>query len=87
MIEKFVAAGHRCNWHPGTPDQQSKGPAMPSRQRSTTQTGQPNATAAYLDAYTQALNTQLLPLAQSSNVHARLNAAIVTSIRSLKCGE
>ena len=41
--------------------------------------GLPNATPTYLDAYAQAVNTQLLPLAQHPSPRVRLNAAIVTA--------
>jgi hypothetical protein len=40
--------------------------------------GQPTASAAYLNAYTQLLNTQLLNLAQNPSTRVRINAAIVT---------
>ncbi len=75
QIQKFIELA-TVQLASGTPEQQSK--ARDALRSEALLTGQPNASAAYLDAYAQALNTQLLPLAQSSNVHARLNAAIVT---------
>ncbi len=41
--------------------------------------GVSTATPAYLDAYAEALNKELLPLAQNSNLSVRLNAAIVAA--------
>src|SRR5688572_25720939 len=41
--------------------------------------GLPQATAAYLDFYAQALNQALLPLAQHPSPRVRLNAAIVAA--------
>jgi len=73
-IEKFVELAV-TQLATGSLEQQAK--ARDALRNEAYINGQATASAAYLDAYAKALNTQLLPIEQNPNIHVRTNAAIV----------